>query len=114
MPEMPNELTTRILRQFIGVRDSGACNMFDRDCVQRVAMNRGYIELTLWIQDHKRAYGKLLEAVDAWLAAGHDDPYEDEEDDIEGDEWMFDEDGDTELLEWEDDDDDDDFEYEYD
>lgn len=98
---LSNEITPTIIRQFIAVRDSGICNMFDRDCVQQVALSKNFVDLVMWIQDHKRAYGQLLEAVNEYLASDVEDDDEDwslaDDEDFE-----FDEDETLEIAGYED------------
>jgi hypothetical protein len=40
----------------MAIRDTGLTNMFDLPMVQRLAYERGYFELVLYLEDHRREY----------------------------------------------------------
>lgn len=53
-------LTASVAEQLEEVRLSGLCNMLDRPCVQEVADNLEHYDLVVWIEEHRREYGRLI------------------------------------------------------
>ena len=49
-------MNQRIKEQIIAIRDTGLTNMFDTLCVQRLAHERNFFDLVLFIEDHKKEY----------------------------------------------------------
>lgn len=49
-------MNQRIKEQIIAIRDTGLTNMFDTLCVQRLAYERYFLDLVLFIEDHKKEY----------------------------------------------------------
>lgn len=45
-----------IKKQILEIRESGLTNMFDSVMVQRLALERHYFELVIFIDEHKREY----------------------------------------------------------
>ena len=43
----------KIRQQIIAIRDSGFTNMFDLPYVQRLAFDRNYYDLVLFIEEHR-------------------------------------------------------------
>ena len=48
------------LQQLMDIRDSGLTNMFDTNMVQRLAYDRDYFELVMYIEDHKKEYAHFI------------------------------------------------------
>jgi hypothetical protein len=46
----------KVKEQILLIRDTGLTNMFDLPMVQRLAFERGYYELVLYLEDHRDAY----------------------------------------------------------
>ncbi len=46
----------KIRRQIIDIRDSGETNMISANTVQVIANRRGYYELVIFIEEHKKEY----------------------------------------------------------
>jgi hypothetical protein len=46
----------KVKEQLMAIRDTGLTNMFDLPMVQRIAYERGYFELVLYLEDHRREY----------------------------------------------------------
>jgi hypothetical protein len=46
--------------QILEIRDTGLTNMFDLPCVQRLAFDRGYYELVLFIEEHRDEYVRFI------------------------------------------------------
>ena len=42
------------------IRESGVCNMFEVNNVQRAAHDMGFCSLVLWIEAHKQEYFNML------------------------------------------------------
>ena len=49
-------MNQRIKEQIIAIRDTGLTNMFDTLYVQRLAHERNFFDLVLFIEDHKKEY----------------------------------------------------------
>jgi hypothetical protein len=49
-----------VLEQIRIIRDSGETNMFAVDVVQRIAFNREFYELVLYIKDQKKEYLQFI------------------------------------------------------
>lgn len=49
-------MTDKIVEQFMDIRASGATNMFDLVTVQRLAFDKGFFELVLFIEDSREDY----------------------------------------------------------
>jgi len=49
-------MNDKVFEQILVIRDSGETNMFAVDVVQRIAFDRGFHELVLYIKEHKRDY----------------------------------------------------------
>ena len=53
-------INDRIISQIMEIRDSGETNMFDINVVQRLAFERNYFELVLFIEEHKKEYVNFI------------------------------------------------------
>ena len=53
-------MTEKIKEQILAVRDSGLTNMFDARAVQRIANDRGYYELVIYIEEHLSDYIRFI------------------------------------------------------
>lgn len=53
-------MTEKIKNQILAIRDTGVTNMFDLPMVQRLADDRGYFELVLYLQEHRSEYVKFI------------------------------------------------------
>lgn len=42
------------------IRQSGICNMFDVPFVQRLAFDRNYYDLVLFLEDHRKEYVRFI------------------------------------------------------
>ena len=49
-------MNQRIKEQIKAIRDTGLTNMFDTLYVQRLAYERYFLDLVLFIEDHKEEY----------------------------------------------------------
>lgn len=67
----------KVKEQILAIRDTGLTNMFDVNTVQRLAYERDFYELVLYLEDHRKEYVNfILTGVDAipnWLNAESDD-----------------------------------------
>lgn len=50
----------KIRQQIIAIRDSGLTNMFDLPYVQRLAFDRNYYDLVLFIEEHWDEYVRFI------------------------------------------------------
>ena len=50
----------KIKEQITDIRDSGLTNMFDLPVVQRLAFDRNYYELVLFIEEHRDEYVSFI------------------------------------------------------
>ena len=46
----------KIKEQILAIRDTGLTNMFDVNAVQRLAYERVFYELVLYLEDHRKEY----------------------------------------------------------
>ena len=46
----------KVREQILAIRDSGLTNMFDVPVVQRLAYERDFYELVLYLEDHRKEY----------------------------------------------------------
>jgi hypothetical protein len=53
-------MTDKIQDQILAIRASGKYNMFDVISVQRDAYERGFYELVLFIEEHKKKYTEFI------------------------------------------------------
>ncbi len=53
-------MTDEIREQIMAIRDSGLTNMFDLNTVQRLAYERDFLDLVMFIEDHKAEYVKFI------------------------------------------------------
>ena len=50
----------RVREGILAVRATGACNMFSIGEVQRIAMELGYYETVIWIEEHRSVYCRFI------------------------------------------------------
>lgn len=50
----------KIRQHIIAIRDSGLTNMFDLPYVQRLAFDRNYYDLVLFIEEHRDEYVRFI------------------------------------------------------
>ena len=53
-------MTEKVKEQILAIRDTGETNMFDTDRVQRMAYDRGFDELVLFLEDPKKEYDRFI------------------------------------------------------
>ncbi len=53
-------MTEKIKEQILKIRDTGLTNMFDTTAVQRLAFEREYFELVMFIEEHKKEYVRFI------------------------------------------------------
>ena len=53
-------MTEKVKEQILAIRDTGETNMFDTDRVQRMAYDRGFYELVLFLEEHKKEYARFI------------------------------------------------------
>jgi hypothetical protein len=49
-----------VKKQILLIRDSGLTNMFDVPAVQRLAYERDFFELVLYLEDHRDEYVRFI------------------------------------------------------
>lgn len=49
-------MTEKIKEQVIAIRDTGLTNMFDTNMVQRLAYERNFYELVVFIEENRKEY----------------------------------------------------------
>lgn len=49
-----------VKEQILAIRDTGLTNMFDINMVQRLAYERDFYELVLYLEDHRSEYVKFI------------------------------------------------------
>ena len=50
----------KVKEQILAIRDTGLTNMFDVNTVQRLAYERDFYELVLYLEDHRSEYVKFI------------------------------------------------------
>ena len=53
-------MTEKIKEQILAIRDTGLTNMFDTTAVQRLAFEREFFELVMFIEEHKKEYVRFI------------------------------------------------------
>ena len=53
-------MTDKVIQQILAIRETGETNMFDVTRVQRLANEKGYFELVLYLQEHKKEYARFI------------------------------------------------------
>ena len=53
-------ITDKIVEQILDIRNSAMTNMLDTTAVQSIANDRGYYELVIFIEEHKREYAQFI------------------------------------------------------
>ncbi len=49
-----------IRNQILAIRDTGLTNMFDVHMVQRLAYERNYFELVIFLEEHRKEYVRFI------------------------------------------------------
>jgi len=49
-------MTEKIKEQIIAIRDTGLTNMFDTNTVQRLAYERSFYELVVFVEENRKEY----------------------------------------------------------
>ena len=49
-----------IRNQILAIRDMGLTNMFDVHMVQRLAYERNYLELVIFLEEHRKEYVQFI------------------------------------------------------
>ena len=49
-------MTEKIKEQILAIRDTGLTNMFDTNTVQRLAYERNFYELVVFIEENRKEY----------------------------------------------------------
>ena len=50
----------KIKEQILAIRDTGLTNMFDLPVVQRLAYERDFYELVLYLEEHRKEYAHFI------------------------------------------------------
>ena len=53
-------MTDKLKDQILKIRDTGLTNMFDTTAVQRLAFEREFYELVMFIEEHKKEYVRFI------------------------------------------------------
>lgn len=53
-------MDAKIKEQILAVRETGLTNMFDTLAVQRIAHERDFFELVVFLEDHKEEYARFI------------------------------------------------------
>lgn len=49
-------MTEKVKKQILAIRDTALTNMFDTNIVQRLAYERDFYELVVFIEEHRKEY----------------------------------------------------------
>ena len=50
----------KVKEQILAIRDTGLTNMFDVPVVQRLTYERGFYELVLYLEEHRKEYAHFI------------------------------------------------------
>lgn len=53
-------MTEKVRDQILSIRDTGLTNMFDIPMVQRLADDRGYYELVIFLEEYRKEYARFI------------------------------------------------------
>ncbi len=53
-------MTERVKEQILAIRETGETNMFDVPVVQRMAFDRNYYELVVFLEEHPKEYVRFI------------------------------------------------------
>ena len=53
-------MTETIRQQIMAIRETGLVNMVDTVAVQRLAYERDFFDLVLYIEEHKKKYARFI------------------------------------------------------
>jgi hypothetical protein len=53
-------MNKKVKGQILAIRDTGLTNMFDTNMVQFLANERGYYELVVYLEEHKKEYVRFI------------------------------------------------------
>ena len=53
-------MTEKVRDQILSIRDTGLTNMFDIPMVQRLADDRVYYELVIFLEEHRKEYARFI------------------------------------------------------
>ena len=62
-------MNEKIRDQILTIRGTGLTNMFDLPMVQRLAYDRGYYELVIFLEEHRKEYTRFILTGEADLEA---------------------------------------------
>jgi hypothetical protein len=53
-------ITDKLFEQILAIRSSGKVNMFDVPGVQQEANNRGFYEMVIFLEEHRKEYAEFI------------------------------------------------------
>ena len=53
-------MSEKVRNQILAIRASGLTNMFDVNMVQRLAFDRGFHELVIYLEEHRAEYAHFI------------------------------------------------------
>lgn len=53
-------MDSKVKEQILAVRETGLTNMFDTLAVQRIAHEKNFFELVIFLEDHKDEYARFI------------------------------------------------------
>ena len=53
-------MTDKVCKQILAIRDTGLTNMFDVVTVQRIANDRGFYELVVYLEENRKEYAHFI------------------------------------------------------
>lgn len=53
-------MTEKVKEQILAIRDTGLTNMFDLPMVQRLAYERDFFDLVIYIEEHPKEYAYFI------------------------------------------------------
>lgn len=53
-------MDSKVKEQILAIRKTGLTNMFDTLAVQRIAHERDFFELVIFLEEHKKEYARFI------------------------------------------------------
>ncbi len=53
-------MTEKVKEQILAIRDTGLTNMFDLPMVQRLAFERDFYDLVIYLEEHPKEYAHFI------------------------------------------------------
>ena len=55
-----SKMNKKVKEQILAIRDTGLTNMFDKNMVQRLCLERGYYDAVIYIEENPKKYAEFI------------------------------------------------------